>query len=236
MMISFLEILPIVGLIVGLYFLARPPRWWQKIQKLKFENKFGRVARSDEHLNNVVHVGRRIEIATGVKSGPSKFAILESKEVNAFADESGAIFVTQGLLKLVGDDKNSIAAILAHEIAHIWAGHHEIQKHDKMKFMLLGHLFSVGGWITRLVGSFMVKAGAARYSQDQELEADRLAVSYLSLAGYDPYAMSRVLARLNEVFKSEGHTSNPLTELLSSHPEAVERIAASKAEAGNLSR
>jgi predicted Zn-dependent protease len=182
MMISFIEILPIVGLVVGLYILVRPPEWWQKIQKLKFENKFGRVSRPDEHLDYVEHVGRRIEVAAGFRSGQSKFGILESKEINAFADEASSIFVTQGTLKLVSGDEHSLAAILAHELAHISAGHHEIQKRDKMKFMLLGHLISVGGWMTKLLGSFVTRAGAARYSQEQELEADRLAVSYLSLA------------------------------------------------------
>jgi predicted Zn-dependent protease len=51
-----------------------------------------------------------------------QFAVLETAEVNAMACPGGTIFVTRGLLAKAGSE-DELAAILAHEIAHVTARH-----------------------------------------------------------------------------------------------------------------
>src|ERR1700677_3635423 len=56
-------------------------------------------------------------------TGPSyHVTVLNSPIVNAFSLPSGDIFVTRGLLALA-EDSSEIAAVMAHEIAHVTAQH-----------------------------------------------------------------------------------------------------------------
>ena len=50
--------------------------------------------------------------------GGYHFAILNSSAINAFASPNGVIFVTTGLLDSL-DNEDELAAVLAHEVAHI---------------------------------------------------------------------------------------------------------------------
>jgi predicted Zn-dependent protease len=224
-MIGLIEIIPITSLIIFFYFLAKPPAWLEKVQKNKFERDNGGLI-DGYGLEHAASVGRKIESVATIIVDSSRYKILGSNELNASVDSSGSVYITLGMLNLVRDDENALAAVLAHELAHFSAGHSGDRRREGVKYELLRRLLSVGGWVMGTIGTQISKVGMAQYSQAQELEADRIAISYLSLAGYDPFAMSRLLIRLNEIFKSQDHDSSPLTQLLSSHPEAEKRIAA----------
>jgi predicted Zn-dependent protease len=67
------------------------------------------------------------------------------------------------------------------------------------------------------------------YSRDQELEADMLAVRYLTRAGYDPRAMASFLARMQEYARLEARLAGKpdgadQLNLLSSHPRTPDRV------------
>ena len=47
-----------------------------------------------------------------------RFQVVDSDDINAFAVPTGYIFMTRGLLESLESD-NEVAAILAHEIAHV---------------------------------------------------------------------------------------------------------------------
>src|SRR5580700_6569861 len=74
---------------------------------------------TEHYLNGILG---RLATSGPSPSEPYRVTILNSPIVNAFALPSGDIFVTRGLLALA-NDSSEIAAVMAHEIAHITARH-----------------------------------------------------------------------------------------------------------------
>lgn len=107
-----------------------------------------------------------------------RFTVVRDLSANAFAIGDGRIYVTEGVI-VACQNEAEVAAILAHEMGH----------------EIAGHLRPAGGTsnegATASVGSVMLPIEPGK-----ELEADRLSVSLLERAGYDPHAALAVAARL----------------------------------------
>ncbi|MHB8882311.1 MAG: M48 family metalloprotease [Thermodesulfovibrionales bacterium] len=158
------------------------------------------------------------------------FALLASTEVNAFACPGGLIFITRGMLNSVKNEEE-LAAVLAHEIAHISHrdGIEAIKKSRWTEALTVigttaAKQYGSSG-VSQLVGIFegsiddIVKTLVVNgYSRSQEYDADKTAVGYLAKAGYDPSAMRSFLDRLAEQKKeSDGG-------MLKTHPSTKDRI------------
>ena len=78
-----------------------------------------RAPATEAYLNAVLV---KIAQASDAPSQPYRVTLLNSPVVNAFALPSGDIFMTRGLIALA-DDTSEIAAVMAHEIAHVTARH-----------------------------------------------------------------------------------------------------------------
>src|SRR3546814_17675347 len=78
------------------------------------------------------------------------------------------------------------------------------------------------------------------FSRSQELEADQLGVQYLKRAGYDPMALSTVLARLanqtNLEARVAGGAARALPEWASTHPDPASRAPHSQTLASRTGR
>ena len=81
----------------------------------------GGVYHDAELARYVRTVGTRLAAATGQPPGRWSFTVLDTPEPNAFALPGRRIFVTRGMLALVGDEAE-LAAVLGHEIGHSLAG------------------------------------------------------------------------------------------------------------------
>jgi predicted Zn-dependent protease len=159
--------------------------------------------------------------------------VLDSTELNAFATPGGHIFVCRGLVQAVASE-DALAAILAHELAHVqlrhgieMLGNEEIQLEQEMSALARG----AAGRAAQLSGrqnSPMVAFGnsvrdmakalvESGYSQDQEFAADTYAVLLLAGAGYNPAGMLDVLQILMNTRQTGGY--------LSTHPPARDRIS-----------
>ncbi|MDR2363180.1 MAG: M48 family metalloprotease [Spirochaetaceae bacterium] len=137
--------------------------------------------------------------------------ILDSNEINAFATSGGHIFVTRGLIECTNSE-DALAAVIAHEIAHIQLQHSiKAIKTSRITqaIMITGtsaanaagqyldlkeltDVFdeSVGNIVTTLVNN--------GYSQTQEFEADTLALALLASAGYTPSSLIEMLQSLEQ--------------------------------------
>jgi Putative Zn-dependent protease, contains TPR repeats len=165
------------------------------------------------------------------------FLILDSDEVNAFAAPGGFIFVTRGMLRLC-QSEDDLAAVLAHEVAHVQLKHGVNAISSGRKLEALRILASVGinqfgseelvntldqlnqltelfgGSVGDIVNTLVLKG----YSREQEHEADRVAVTISERLGYDPAALTRVLERMNEKVYVGGPGFG------STHPPPADRI------------
>lgn len=159
-----------------------------------------------------------------------RITILNSQAINAFALPSGNLYVTRGLLALA-DDTSEVAAVIAHEMAHVTTRHAAARARRA----------EAASEVNRVVANVMQDQDAqrlalastqlslARFSQVQELEADAIGIRTLAKAGFDPFASSRFLSSMarfadyRTMRGGGGASRNP--DFLSSHPSTPERIA-----------
>jgi predicted Zn-dependent protease len=137
--------------------------------------------------------------------------ILDSTEINAFATSGGHIFITRGLLSCA-DSEDTLAAVIAHEIAHIQLQHSiKAIKTSRITQAILVTGSSAAGIAAQNTGleeltdifdesvgeivSTLINNG---YSQEQEFEADTLALSLMASAGYEPSSLIDMLRVLEQ--------------------------------------
>lgn len=158
--------------------------------------------------------------------------ILDSAEVNAFALPGGYIYVTRGILALASD-KSEIAAVLAHEMAHVILRHARARTNRTRTTELVDRVISgVLGQDSKTEEANRARSMAA-FSQGQELEADREGIKIAGKAGYDPHAAARFLGVMGRFAKfSVGEQTGD--DFLSSHPSTPDRIQKAVETATNL--
>jgi len=162
--------------------------------------------------------------------GGYHFLVLESPEINAFAAPGGLIFVSRGMLRCCKSE-DAVAAVLAHEIAHVQL-RHGLQAIDKSRMTealtTLGAegAKSLGGQkladLTKVfegsindVTATLVNNG---YSRSFEREADASAVTILTRVGYDPAALVAMLTEMEKNLKPGG------LDFAKTHPSPRSRI------------
>jgi predicted Zn-dependent protease len=187
-------------------------------------------AKPTEYLNLL---GQALSLASDRPEtfGGYHFLILDSEEINAFAAPGGLIFVSRGLLACA-DSEDTVAAILAHEIAHV-VKQHGLQAIKKSRVTTaltsvaiataqtagsdeLAKLTSVFEESITDITSTLVDSG---YSRAFEKEADLMGVEILKREGYDPNALVRMLAAMKTRLKPGG------PDFAKTHPDPEVRIA-----------
>jgi Zn-dependent protease with chaperone function len=119
-------------------------------------------------------------------------AILDSGEVNAFASPGGHVFITRGLME-AAKSEDALAAVIAHEIAHIQLSHglRAIQTNRDLEDWL--SQFNLSGAQT------IADRLNAGFSRIQEFDADITALSLLNAAGYNPQSLPEMLRELDKI-------------------------------------
>ncbi|WP_026087990.1 M48 family metalloprotease [Bartonella rattimassiliensis] len=190
-----------------------------------------------EHL--LAKIVRKLTIASYNFHQSYFVTILNSESVNAFALPNGSIYITRGMLALA-NDSSEVAAILAHEIAHIRANHGilRLQKETELKMTnpVTPRLVSSLG--KKLHTPIHNKQQLAQFSRNQELEADSLALEMLQQAGYDPFASPRFLQTMESysAFHNISGTQNASLDFLASHPTTPQRIQLAIEKAHKISK
>ncbi len=139
------------------------------------------------------------------------FAVLQNpKQMNAYACPGGFLFVSSALVRHCRTE-DELAAVIAHEIAHIVLDHPMEAIQASHQRAAVASLVKFGirkagesqSEVRQLSGIFnnvvkdVVKAVAQGYSRDKEKQADLMAVDMLKQAGYSPIALAAVLSRMD---------------------------------------
>ncbi len=183
------------------------------------------------YLDNLL---ARLAQASETPTEPYRVTLLDSPVVNAFALPSGDIFVTRGLLGLAGDGAE-VAAVMAHEIAHITARHAsqraELERRGKLFSRVSTQLLARPDQGEEYVAR--TKLTVARFSREQEFEADKIGIRTVAKAGFDPYAASRFLDKLGRwsALHAGGSGASDRPDMMATHPSTPDRIAAAVAQA-----
>ena len=174
-------------------------------------------------------VATRLVAASTEPSLSYKITILNSPTVNAFSLPDGHLYVTRGLLALANDSAE-IAAILAHEMAHVTA-HHAIQRVELEKSTALFSKVAAEVLNDPTGGQKLQeksKLSLASFSRQQEFAADSIGVRTMAKAGYDPYGASRFLSSLARYAAMRatalGGSAPSRPDMFSTHPATTERV------------
>lgn len=166
--------------------------------------------------------------------------LIRDKSINAFALPGGFVGVHLGLMAhTVAQDE--LAAVLAHELAHVTQRHiarsnsqARRQSVLSMATMLLGVLVAARANSADMAQAAMMGSQAAaiqgqlNFSRDMEREADRVGFSILTDAGFAPGGAAAMFERLDKANRLNDSGNFPY---LRSHPLTIERIGEARARA-----
>lgn len=182
----------------------------------------------------------RLSPALGGNPAEYRVTILNSPAVNAFALPTGDVYVTRGLLALA-NDTSEVAAVLAHEIAHVRAGHALERAALERRSALISRVAAevLNDATAGQIVQEQSRISIASFSRQQELEADLIGVKALARAGYDPYGAARFLVSLGRNSASRtalaGQRSSGNPDFLSTHPNTPERVSLALTAAREIS-
>jgi Zn-dependent protease with chaperone function len=193
----------------------------------ELEKKYGLVGR-DAMVQKVQTVGAKV--AFFAKQDRPKveyqFNVLADKSINALACPGGYMYAFRGLVKKMPEEE-LLAAVLAHECAHVSERHGMETLERSLGLSVLLGIFAGG---QSDLGGAALGILMRGYSRDQEAEADKIGHIYLYQAGYDVGAMARMMERLSELTEDGGGVPN----FLRTHPSDESRIRAARAREAEI--
>jgi predicted Zn-dependent protease len=177
-------------------------------------------------VSYVTGLGKRLtRVAPGAKY-PYSFSVADREEINAFSLPGGPIWIHRGVLGRAANE-SQVAAVLAHEIAHVAKRHGADRLTQgmvaKWGLGLLGALLgNTGGAATAQAAATLLTGGVIlRFNRREEQEADEVGMSILTRAGWSGRGMVELFERLQ---READRAPGTVDAFLSSHPSPQDRI------------
>jgi beta-barrel assembly-enhancing protease len=199
------------------------------------------VERSSKLVNDPVisecvnRVGQNIVRNSDAKV-PFTIKVIDSDVVNAFALPGGFFFVNSGLI-LRADTEAELAAVMAHETAHVAARHGtkdatkgQIAQLATIPLILLGPGGMAGYGLYQGL-NLAIPLSFLKFSRAHEYEADYLGLQYMYKAGYDPNAFVSFFEKIEAEEKRRPGTVSTLFE---THPPTPDRVVAIQKEIASV--
>ena len=193
----------------------------------------------NEYINEI---GHRIAAHTNDGGHSFTFFVVEDPNINAFALPGGYIGVHTGLIEATRNE-DELAGVLGHEIAHVTQRHIARAIHANSRQSILSTALMLGAIILGASSGSSDAAQAAiavaqgtamqqqiNFTRSNEYEADRIGISALADAGYDPHGMATFFEVMSRLQPASAEMRAP--EFLRTHPVTAARIA----EARNRAR
>ena len=190
-----------------------------------------------EIADYIKSLGNRLLSAADSPGRPIEFFVVRDDAVNAFALIGGHIGIHTGLI-LLTQNESELAGVVGHEIAHILQRHQSRLYQSQGRYQLaslaalaLAILASRGnssqsGQVTEAAlvsASAIAIQGQLDYTREHEREADRVGVTLLERAGYDPRGMVSFFERMQRANRLSEFKGAP--SYLRTHPLTIERIS-----------
>ncbi|MEM7431306.1 MAG: M48 family metalloprotease [Pseudomonadota bacterium] len=196
----------------------------------------------DPQINEYINeIGHRLVAQANDGDHRFTFFVVDDPRINAFALPGGYIGVHTGLIEATRSE-DELAGVLAHEVAHVTQRHIARAIHSNSRQSLLSTALLLGALVLGAAGgdSDMIQAGVAasqglsaqqsiNFTRSNEYEADRIGISALAGAGFDPRGMAsffEVMARQDTRAPNER-----VPEFLRTHPVTTARISEARTRA-----
>jgi predicted Zn-dependent protease len=182
-----------------------------------------------EVIAYVSALGSALTNATDDRGREWRFRVVDASEVNAFALPGGFVYVNRGLIDRAAN-VSELAGVLGHEIGHVVL-RHSAERLEKAQKTNVG--VSVVCALTSLCSSDAARVainvgGAAlfaRFSREDELEADSAAVGITTRAGFDPNGIATMFSKL---LRDRERQPDIVSGWFASHPLEEDRITAAQ--------
>lgn len=162
------------------------------------------------------------------KELPWVFAIIDTLSVNAFATPGGMVLVTRGLYQMM-ETEDELAAVLAHEIAHVNRQHYYTVIKRQKAALFASNTTQKEAERDSAIAKKLIGVGAELLAhgldKDAEFEADRDAMVLAARAGYDSSSILTTLEKL----RAKSANDDSMQLLFMTHPAPSERIQKLKA-------
>ena len=207
------------------------------------ENKGPPVLRDTETEQLLREYTRPILRAAGLEKQNIQMVIINQSVFNAFVADGRRIFVNYGAI-LQSETPNQIIGVMAHETGHLAGGHLAKMREQMAQAqtqMIIAMLLGAGAMVAGAQGgggnSGLANAGAAMFSapgemirrnllsyvRQQEENADRAGVKFLTATGQSAKGMYETFKRFTDESLFAARGADPYVQ---SHPMPAERVAA----------
>ena len=173
------------------------------------------------------------------------YFVVREGDINAEALPGAFVVVNYGTI-LASDNESELAGVLAHETAHVTQRHLVrgalASEHQSLETAaaVLGAIVlgALGAGPAAIEGGIMAAQGMGaqmqiNFTRDQEYEADRVGMTYLAHAGFDPLGMPNFFEVLS---RNYGFAASYVPRMLQNHPVTSERIAEARNRAAQMER
>lgn len=181
----------------------------------------------------VQQLGQRLVDGSGASGTPFTFFLIDDPQINAFAGPGGYVGLYSGLI-LTTETESELAAVVAHEIAHVTQRHlmraweSTTQMSIPNAAILIAAIalgVAVGGdaaAAAAIGGQAAMIQQQINFTRSNEKEADRVGIEILANTGFEPRAMPSFFARMG---KANRVYSGNVPEFLLTHPVTTSRTA-----------
>lgn len=219
--------------------------WWDAGQLAQFTTQSVRLIDKDKRNVGVVSVAqvqnllRIIERLKPIARINVTLLITEGDSPNAFASsESGTnvIGINTAMLKFFGEDTDTLAFVMAHEMGHLVKGHGQEKVGRDTALGIIGFVAGLAldygisrrtGIVSNLgrnVGGLAATLVSYKFDRDQEREADTIGVEWMYAAGFNPSGATRFLQP----------TGSDFFDFLKDHPSDTERFRSIQSQVATL--
>lgn len=222
------------GLMTCIYFFVLPPaaeiiagqipmKYEKELGQSIYESSMEHAEKNDSMTYWVNEFAHHIQFNTHY---PIHVTVVNEDVINAYAIPGGEIVVYRRIIQEM-ENKEELAALLAHEVSHI----HYRHSLKSISRSLSGYLFmtfvfgDISG-ITAVLAEHSQTFVSLGYSRALEEEADRKGLEILKANGISQYGFVNLFQRMNK-----DHQDEKTLKFLSSHPMLTERIEYTKQEA-----
>ena len=163
------------------------------------------------------------------------FYMVNTNDFNAFALPGGYVYINRGVAERA-DQMDQFASVLAHEIGHVVL-RHSVKQMEQMQGANVG--VTIACVLTGVCNSGLAQAGInvagsavfAKFSREDEAQADAAGVDELVRAGINPNGMPQMFEKLLAERQSK---PTGVDAWFTDHPLEEDRIAATQAQVAKI--
>lgn len=202
----------------------------QAYNEFLYKNR-DKIVRDGPQVERVKRVGGRIVQAAMIRPlqreinlhfNPAffewQYTVFNEKQINAFCMPGGKIAVFTGLLEVVGNSDDQLAAVIGHEVSHALA-HHASERLARQKMLPAGGQTDDPHQRNQIMDILAGLSGLS-HDREQESEADHIGLFLMTFAGYDPHQAVLFWEHMRERMANQPHPP----QILSDHPSDAQRI------------